>query len=95
MTVNIKGIPKEVLLKALWSNMKPAAFFTMSGIPSPAFDNKEASSAVKQYIDYFSGRCIKTDLSVDMAEPHSYDRDAGPNAFARIVSELRQQYPLN
>lgn len=93
-TVKIAGIPKVELLRALWNNMKPAAFFTMSGLPPPVFDTEHAEQVVTDYIDYFCGRCIKTDLSKDEVNPWSYDRDAGQHAFARIVSELRQKYPL-
>ncbi len=87
-TVDIKGINKVKLLKALWSNMKPAAFFYMSGIPSPSFDDTDAGSAVKKYIDYFCGRNIKCDLSGNTVDPSGYDRDAGNGAFQKIVNSL-------
>ena len=42
----------------------------------------------KKYIDYFCGRCIKTDISGDSVNPRLYDRDAGDGEFARIVKSL-------
>lgn len=60
-------------------------------IPRPPFDDDLAAKSVKEWIDYFAGRCIKTDLSGDKAEPWGYDRDWGDGAFQRIVTELRKK----
>jgi len=89
-TIDISGLDKVELLERLWSRQIVASFFRMSGRPSPAFDRKRAADAVKaDYIDYFCGRCIKTDLSKDVVDPRLYDRDAGAGAFAEIVAEMR------
>ena len=88
--VNISGIDKVQLLKALWLNAKPASFFGGSGTTPPIFNEARASSAVKDYIDYFDGRCIKTDLSKDAANPRLYDRDWGNGAFEKVVRSLKQ-----
>jgi hypothetical protein len=87
--VDISGLDKVELLKLLWEAMKPAAFFAMSGRPPPPFDNENATAAVAKYIDYYAGRCIKTDLSGDKASARSYNRDAGADAFQRIVAKMR------
>lgn len=87
-TLDIKNLDKVLLLERLWTGQSPASFFL--GLPSPAFDRKRAQQAVSSgYIDYFCGRCIKTDLSEDTVDPWLYDRDAGAGAFARAVSALR------
>ena len=50
-------------LRKLWLNADVAAFFQVSGIPSPPFDEDKAKKAVEGYIDYFEGRMIKADFS--------------------------------
>lgn len=87
--INIKGIDKTTLLRKLWEGMRPAAFFSQFPMPPPPFDEGAAQEAVKGYIDYFEGRCIKCDLSGDEVDPRMYDRDAGQGAFARIADSLR------
>jgi hypothetical protein len=88
MSVSIAGKDKTELLRALWTHAKPAAFFTMHGLPGLAFEEAEAEKALKGYIDYFCGRCIKTDLSGTTADPSAYDADWGKGSFAKIVKDL-------
>jgi hypothetical protein len=87
--ISIANLDRVELLKKLWTNMKPAAFFSMNNVPSPSFSEYNAREAVKNYIDYFDGRCIKTDLSKDEIDPWAYDRDAGVGTFKRIVDSMR------
>ncbi|CEP03656.1 unnamed protein product (mitochondrion) [Plasmodiophora brassicae] len=84
--VDINGIDKVELLHELWNKREPARWYRGSG----AFDHAEAEGAVLRHIDYFEGRCIKTDLSGNMANAFFYDYDTGPGTFERIVQELRQ-----
>ena len=88
MSVSIVGKDKMKLLRALWEHAKPAVFFQMHGLPGPAFEEAEAEKAVKDYIDYFCGRCIKIDLRGDTANPSAYDNDWGVGSFAKIVKDL-------
>ena len=88
--VNIQGLDKVALLRALWARQKPAAFFIHGFGESPPFDAVAAAAATAGYIDYFAGRAIKTDLSTDTALPRLYDRDAGDGAMAEVVAELRR-----
>ena len=91
--VDISNVDLVVLIKALWNNMKPAAFFTMSGIPSPSGPSEqEVLDHLKRdkYIDYLNGRCIKTDFSdLTKVSTRMYNRDAGEGAFEKIVNQLR------
>ena len=89
-TIDISGLDRVELLLRLWTNMKPAAFFAMSGRPSPSFDESAAKKVVGDYIDYFQGRAIKTDLSKDEVNPRLYDRDAGSGTFKRVVESMRK-----
>lgn len=82
---------KVDLLKGLWENMNPASFFTMNGFPTPEFDEKLALSAVEEYIDYFQGRCIKTNISGTEVDPWLYDRDAGKDAFQKVVDAVKEE----
>lgn len=95
MSINIKDIPKETLLRKLWENSAIAPFFSMNDYPAPAFDEQKAVNAVNGYIDYFQGRLIKCDISGDTADPWLYDRGYGPDdakkrkSFQTIVTEIR------
>ena len=47
-TVDISGVDKIKLLKALWSNMKPAHFILVNPEISPVFNEDKAEKAVKK-----------------------------------------------
>jgi hypothetical protein len=89
-SINIAGIDKVELLRALWEGSSPARFFAMSGFPAPSFDNESAKEAVEKYIDYYDGRCIKSDISGDKVDPWLYNRDAGEGKFEKIVEKLKK-----
>lgn len=91
MSIDISGLDKVELLRQLWSGTKPAAIFTKMPGMVPIFNNFDAKEAVKHYIDYFAGKCIKADLSGDRANTAMYDRDAGAGAFVKIVNKLRDE----
>lgn len=87
--LSITGVDKVELLRKLWEKKKPAVFFAYHPhVPVPTFDDDLARKAVTGYIDYFQGRCIKTDLSQDEADPRVYDRDEGEGAFKRVLANL-------
>lgn len=86
--INISGLDKVELLRRLHRDQIVAGFFAVNPFLTPVFDADQAASAVKGYIDYFCGRAIKTDLSVDTVNPRMYDRDAGAGKFAQIVKEM-------
>ena len=89
--IDISGLDKVELLKKLWTNIKPASFFSFHpNVSVPSFNEDAAKSAVKNYIDYFQGRAIKMDLSVDKISPGLYDRDAGIGTFQRVVDSMQK-----
>jgi hypothetical protein len=45
----------------------------------------------KGYIDYFSGRVFKSNISGDIFETGLYNRDNGNGAAERIVKDIREQ----
>jgi len=89
--VNIKGIDRVQLLKALWEKSEPNPYFTKHGIPPPPWNNKKAIQAVRDYIDYFQGRFIHSDLSMDIIDSENYDDKYGPGTFQRIVDEVKKE----
>lgn len=91
MSVNISGLSKVDLLERLWTRMKPAAFFAFNPSAAPSFNKDGAEKAVKGYIDYFCGRCIKSDLSGDTVNTFLYNRDAGSGAFEKVVEGMREE----
>ena len=90
MATSIENVDKVALLRALWENAKPAAFFLRNSIPPHAFDEKAASTQLKTYIDYFCGRCIKIDLSGNMVDFSLYNRDVEVPGET-IVAKLRSR----
>jgi hypothetical protein len=92
-TIDITGIPKEALKRALWENSKVASFFRMNSEIPPEYNKNQAIEAVnnKKGIDYFCGRVIKTNLSLDNVSPWGYDRDNGAGAFQRIVDDVKKK----
>ncbi len=87
MSVDISACDRLELLRLLWEHSKPASFFIQSGLKSPEYDETLAKQAIEQnYIDYFQGRAIKTDLSGDLADPYGYDREHGIGTFEKIVN---------
>ncbi len=89
MKLDISKLNKVELLQKLCENQKAAGFFAMSGRPVPTFNTEQAKKAVTQYIDYFSGKAIKTDLSKDTVDTFLYDRDAGEDTFQKIVESMK------
>ena len=73
--------------------MKPASFFTMSGLKPPGPPSRDEIKAAlrrDKSLDYLAGRAIKTVFrDLTKVETRSYDRDAGTGTFERIVADLR------
>lgn len=88
-SVDITGVDKRALLRALWENSAPASFFAHSGVPPPAWDDKKVPDPLT-HVDYHQGRCIKVDFSGSTINPAMYDRDMGQGSVARIVAALKE-----
>lgn len=89
--IDITGLNKVELLHELWNGQITASFFSFMPTMAPPFDDDNAQRAVQcGYIDYFCGRCIKTDLSKDLVSPRMYDRDAGDGAFMKAVQIVKE-----
>lgn len=90
--VNISGVNRLALLKALWEQQPPALFYDMNTkVPIPKWDEKAATEALKHgYIDYFCGRCIKTDLSNDVVDTTEYDEQGLTPSFRTALDRARR-----
>lgn len=89
--IDIKGLDKVELLRQLWNAQKVASFF--EDVPThlaPKFNEELAKRMVKSDIDYFCGRCIKSDISGDVADSYEYDKEAGAGKFKEIVARMRK-----
>lgn len=89
-TIYMGDIPKSFLLYALWEHSLPARFFFLSNTTTPPpFDFTAADIATHAYIDYFCGRAIKTDLSLEWANAQGFDANYGAKCFERVVHLCR------
>lgn len=89
-TVDISGLDKLTVLKAMWKNSKPALFFNLTKITPPALNEEEARRSLKNgYVDYLCGRVIKTNFTTNRLDTWGYDRDNGDGALQRVVNSLR------
>ena len=84
-----RGLDEEMkvdVLRALWMAGSPQGLGFMA---LQNFDECEAKRAVKGYVDYFYGRCIKVDFSKSIIEDIDafalYDRDNGEGAAKRAL----------
>lgn len=92
----IEGLDKVALLRKLWDRMHFAQFFNLfPGTKKPTFDEEEAKLVVNGYIDYFCGKCIKSDISGNVVNVRLYDREAGSYAFRCIVNEMNEEKTKN
>lgn len=91
--IDIKGIPRDELLKELWEDSITASFYYWNDIAPPVFDIMKAREQVlgDGYCDYICGRVIKAQIygENDMVNPYLYDRDNGEGAFQNVVNKLR------
>ena len=90
--LDIKGIDKLQLLKALWENQRVARFYENMPQAAPQWDEKLAKEALAAgHIDYFQGRNMKMNLSKDTLQiSTAYDGDARTPG-AQVVAKLRSQ----
>ena len=91
--VDISGLDKVELLKALWRRQKIMGWCASHGLPS--FDVDRVTEKLETYIDYWNGKCIKMNLSGDKVDAWCYDRDAGEGATQEVVDTLRRATAQN
>lgn len=90
--INITGLSKAAVLKALYDNAKPLGMGFLHYNPKP-MELAEAEELLihSHYFDYVHGRVMKVDLKYDTFNPWLYDRDNGEGAAERVITLLRYQ----
>lgn len=90
--IDITGLDKAAVLKALYDNSKPQGLGFLHYV-SGDMSIEEARSITEQPFgcnqDYLKGRVLKIDISDHEFDPRLYDRDNGDGAAARAIKELR------
>ncbi len=93
--IDTTGIPRPVLIKAFYDAARPLGMGFLNASPG-GMDLKEAEDIAASpdkrgriYLDYYKGRCIKTDFGDGWVEARLFDRDYGPGAAQRIVDDVR------
>jgi hypothetical protein len=89
MELNIAGLDKAQVLKALYDNAKPQGMGFLHYQPDP-MDIEEAKILVQDntYFDYVKGRVMKVNLLRDTLRCAAYDRDNGEGAAQRALQHL-------
>ena len=89
-TINIKDLPKGILLQMMISGREIIAPYWGLHQNKGDSSNRYEESAKRGYIDYIDGIAIKTDLSKDTISSYLYNRDAGYGKLERIVDNLER-----
>ena len=94
-TYDIANLPKERILQLMWERVKPARFLLACKACDPDFHIPEwtvpSPEVISSYIDYYNGRCIKTDLSGDTVDPYYYDLEVGEGSLDEIIDQVRSE----
>ena len=97
---DITGIDKAALLTELYNNTVVAPAARQFGTAGPNRITKDwlletlpkhgfGATSVEAYHDYLFGHLIKTDLSKNLVDEGSFDRDNGVGAFQKCVNRVR------
>lgn len=91
--VDIKGLDKAEVLKALWDGSHTQGYSGLFGPQELSLD--DARKMIEKcnddlYFDYVYGRVIKCNLSGDSFKSYLYNRDCGTGAAERIIDALRK-----
>ncbi len=91
--IDITGIPKHTVLKALYDNSRPLGMGFIQEAQGVLDED-----GIKRWVDaagpglrfdYVQGRVVKVCLAENSFGPSGYDRDNGEGAAARAVDSIR------
>ena len=87
--VNIQGLPKEKVLKALHDNSKAQgiSFLDLKDLSLEECD-RILKGKTELCFDYLYGKVMKVDISGDEFDPWLYDRDNGEGAAQRAIDTI-------
>lgn len=91
--VNIKGLDKARVLKALYehSHVQGLGAFQAVHMGVPTLEYFAGLLEQGTYFDYLGGRVLKVELSGDEFDERLYDRDCGEGAAQRAVDSVRAE----
>ena len=93
--INIKGLNKAEVLKALYDHSHVQGMGFMQAVPKGTVTVEHCQMLLDTtgypYFDYLYGRVIKVDLSGDEFDERLYDRDCGPGAAERAIQRIRNR----
>lgn len=93
--INIKGLDKAVVLKALYDFSHVQGMGILQAIPDYSLEMAQQDIEARNrrriplYFDYHYGRVLKVDISGDEFNERLYDRDCGEGAAARAIDSIR------
>ena len=90
--INIKGMNKAEVLKALYDHSHVQGYGFLQAVPKGLVTIEHCEELLEQstYFDYLYGRVLKVDLSGDEFDERLYDRDCGHGAAARAVRSIKK-----
>lgn len=91
--VNIKGLDKARVLKALYDHSHVQGSGFLQAVPDGVVtvEHCEMLLGSQTYFDYLHGRVMKVELSGDEFDERLYDRDCGEGAAQRAVDSIRAE----
>lgn len=89
--VDIKGLSKASVFKALYDNAQVIGMGVLNAVASD-MSLSEAEKTVKKSLHfvYHKGRVMKVDINDDTFEDWLYDRDNGIGAAKKAIDALRK-----
>lgn len=91
MKINISGLDKAKVLKALYDNSHIQGLGFLQAVPYGFVTVEHCRELLKEttYFDYLYGKVLKVDLSDDKFDTRLYDRDNYPGAAERAIDSIR------
>lgn len=91
--VNIKGLDKARVLKALYDHSHVQGSGFLQAVPDGVVTVEHCAMLLgsQTYFDYLHGRVLKVELSGDEFDERLYDRDCGEGAAQRAVDSVRAE----
>lgn len=87
--VNIEGMDKAKVLKALYDNSHMQGLGFLRTVDDFTENDARELLKIQTYFDYLYGRAMKVDLSENQFEEWLYDRDNGAGAAQRAVNRIK------
>lgn len=90
--INIKGLNKAEVLKALYDHSHVPGYGFLQAVPNDFVTVKHCEELLQRgtRFDYLYGKVLKVDLSDDEFDERLYDRDNGLGAARRAINSLRK-----